>query len=585
MADARPQTPMVDPRAGLAELAAARALSRKALIAAFLFSAFVNLLMLTSPLYMLQVYDRVLVSRSEETLLALSLLAAFMFLIMGLLDHARARVMARIGARLQAALDARVLSAAFSRLTVAPTDTAALAAQRDLDALARFWASPVLLALFDAPWTPVFIAAVFVFHPWLGWLAVAGGGGLIAVSWINQRTTEAPLNAANIATLTSDRQAENLKSESELVQALGMTGAAFTRWQAARTRALQQGLAASDTAGRWSVLTKTFRLFLQSAMLGLAAWLVLRGELSAGAMIASSILMGRALQPIEQSVGQWPTVTRAAQAKARLADLLTRTPPPPPRTTLPRPKALLEVQGLTVVPPGSGIPVLRGITFTLQPGQAMGVIGTSGSGKSSLARALIGVWRATAGRIRLDGATLDQYDPDALGSYIGYLPQRVSLFDGSIADNIARLQTGADPARIIAAARAAAAHEMILQLPDGYDTQISTMGNRLSGGQIQRIGLARALYGDPVILVLDEPNSNLDNDGSLALNHAIRAAKAAGCAVLIMAHRPAAIQECDLLLVLKDGMVAAVGPRDDVLREAVRNVDDITRAATPGGVS
>ncbi len=585
MADARPQTPMVDPRTGLAELAAARALSRKALIAAFLFSAFVNLLMLTSPLYMLQVYDRVLVSRSEETLLALSLLAAFMFLIMGLLDHARARVMARIGARLQAALDARVLSAAFSRLTVAPTDTAALAAQRDLDALARFWASPVLLALFDAPWTPVFIAAVFVFHPWLGWLAVAGGAILIAVSWINQRTTEAPLNAANIATLTSDRQAENLKSESELVQALGMTGAAFTRWQAARTRALQQGLAASDTAGRWSVLTKTFRLFLQSAMLGLAAWLVLRGELSAGAMIASSILMGRALQPIEQSVGQWPTVTRAAQAKARLADLLTRTPRPPPRTTLPRPKALLEVQGLTVVPPGSGMPVLRGITFTLQPGQAMGVIGTSGSGKSSLARALIGVWRATAGRIRLDGATLDQYDPDALGSYIGYLPQRVSLFDGSIADNIARLQTGADPARIIAAARAAAAHEMILQLPDGYDTQISTMGNRLSGGQIQRIGLARALFGDPVILVLDEPNSNLDNDGSLALNHAIRAAKAAGCAVLIMAHRPAAIQECDLLLVLKDGMVAAVGPRDDVLREAVRNVDDIARAATPGGVS
>ncbi len=585
MADARPQAPMVDTRAGLAELAAARTLSRKALVVAFVFSAFVNLLMLTSPLYMLQVYDRVLISRSEETLLALSLLAAFMFLIMGLLDHARARIMARIGARLQSALDARVLSAAFRRLSIAPQDTAALAAQRDIDALARFWASPVLLALFDAPWTPVFIAAVFIFHPWLGYLAIAGGTVLVLISWLNQRTTETPLNAANIATLTSDRQADNLKSESELVQALGMTGAAFTRWQAARGRALGQGLAASDTAGRWSVLTKTFRLFLQSAMLGLAAWLVLRGELSAGAMIASSILMGRALQPIEQAVGQWPTVTRAAQAKARLADLLTRTPPPAPRTTLPRPKALLEVQGLTVVPPGAAAPVLRSVSFTLQPGQAMGVIGTSGSGKSSLARALIGVWRATSGRIRLDGATLDQYDPDALGSYIGYLPQRVTLFDGTIADNIARLQTGADPARIIAAARAAAAHEMILQLPDGYDTPISTMGSRLSGGQIQRIGLARALFGDPVILVLDEPNSNLDNDGSLALNHAIRAAKAAGCAVLIMAHRPAAIQECDLLLVMKDGAVGAVGPRDVVLRDAVRNVDDITRAARPGGVS
>jgi ATP-binding cassette, subfamily C, bacterial len=586
MAKASLQTsPTVSPQAGLAELARARALSRKALLAAFAFSAFVNLLMLTPPLYMLQVYDRVLVSRSEETLLALSLLAAFMFLIMGLLDHARARVMARIGARLQAALDARVLSAAFARLAVAPTDTAALAAQRDLDALARFWASPVLLALFDAPWTPVFIAAVFVFHPALGVLAIAGGTVLVLISWINQRSTEQPLNAANLATLTSDRQAENLKSESELVQALGMTGAAFARWQTARTRALEQGLAASDTAGRWSVMTRTFRLFLQSAMLGLAAWLVLRGELSAGAMIASSILMGRALQPIEQAVGQWPTVTRAAQARARLAALLSRTPPPAPRTTLPRPNALLEVQGLSVVPPGGSVPVLRGVSFTLQPGQAMGVIGASGSGKSSLARALIGVWRPTSGRIRLDGATLDQYDPDALGSYVGYLPQRVTLFDGSIADNIARLQTGADPAQIIAAARAAAAHEMILQLPDGYDTPISTMGSRLSGGQIQRIGLARALYGDPVILVLDEPNSSLDNDGSLALNHAIRAAKSAGCAVLIMAHRPAAIQECDLLLVLKDGIVAGVGPRDEVLRDAVRNVDDIARATVPGGVA
>ena len=571
-------------RAGQAELAQARLQSRQALAAAFVFSIFVNLLMLTSPLYMLQVYDRVLVSRSEETLLALSALAAFLFLTMGLLDHARARIMARIGARLQTALDARVLSAAFRRLAVAPTDTAALAAQRDLDALARFWASPVLLALFDAPWTPLFIAAIFVFHPWLGWLAVAGGAFLILVSWINQRSTDAPLNAANLASLTSDRQAENLKSEAELVQALGMTGAAFQRWQGMRSRALAQGLDASDIAGRWSVLTKTFRLFLQSAMLGLAAWLVLRGDLSAGAMIASSILMGRALQPIEQAVGQWSTVTRARQARTRLAGLLGRTPPATARTTLPRPKAVLEVQGISVIPPGASAPVLRGVSFALQPGQAMGVIGVSGSGKSSLARALIGVWRASAGRIRLDGATLDQYDPDALGSYIGYLPQRVTLFDGTIADNIARLQTGADPARIIAAARAAAAHDLILQLPDGYDTPISTMGSRLSGGQIQRIGLARALYGDPVILILDEPNSNLDNDGSLALNAAIHAAKAAGCAVLIMAHRPAAIQECELLLVMKDGSVGAFGPRDVILRDMVKNAGDITRSIA-GGVA
>lgn len=570
---------------GLSELAAARTASRQAIMAAFFFSALVNVLMLTAPLYMLQVYDRVLVSRSEETLLALTLLMGFLFLVMGLLDFARGRIMARVGARLQDRLDARVLTAAFRRLTVAPQDTAALAAQKDLDAIARFWASPVLLALFDAPWAPLFAAAIFVFHPWLGVLALGGGLVILGLSWLNQQGTEAPLQGANLAALSAERQAENLKADSELIQALGMSRAAFARLKLRRDRALEAGLAASDLSGRYSVMIRTFRLFLQSAMLGLAAWLVLRQELSAGAMIAASILMGRALQPVEQAVGQWPVVTRARQAKARLSDLLARTPPPPPRTELPRPKAVLEVQGLTVVPPGAVTPVLRGLSFQLPPGQALGVIGPSGSGKSSLARALTAVWRPAAGRIRLDGATLDQYDPDALGSFIGYLPQRVTVFDGTIADNIARLQSGADPAGIIAAAQAAAAHEMILKLPEGYDTQVASIGNRLSGGQVQRIGLARALYGDPVLLILDEPNSNLDNDGSNALNQAIRTAKARGASVLIMAHRPAAIQECDLLLVMNDGAAAAFGPRDTVLRETVRNATEIARSAAPGGVA
>jgi ATP-binding cassette, subfamily C, bacterial len=428
-------TRVTDISAGLSELAQARAASRQAIVTAFLFSAFVNLLMLTAPLYMLQVYDRVLISRSEETLLALSLLMAFLFLIMGLLDHARSRIMARVGARLQQKLDPRVLSAAFRRLTVAPQDVNALAAQRDLDALARFWASPVLLAIFDAPWAPIYVAAIFVFHPWLGYLAIGGGLLLVLLSWLNQRSTDAPMKAANTANLAAERQAENMKSESELVQALGMAGAAFERLRIRRETALDQGLVASDAAGRYAVMTKTFRLFLQSAMLGLAAWLVLRQELSAGAMIAASILMGRALQPVEQAVGQWAVVTRARQAKARLAELLAGNRPLEARTALPRPKALLEVQALSVLPPGGSGPVLRGVSFTLPPGQALGVIGPSGSGKSSLARALIGIWRASSGRIRLDGATLDQYDPDALGSYIGYLPQRVSLFDGTIAEN------------------------------------------------------------------------------------------------------------------------------------------------------
>ena len=582
---ARPVTPSPDLTPGLAELAAARAASRRAVVVAFLFSALVNLLLLTAPLYMLQVYDRVLVSRSEETLLALSLLMAFLFLVMAVLDHARGRIMARVGARLQAGLDQRVLSASFRRLAVAPQDVAALAGQRDVDAIARFWASPVMLAVLDAPWAPLFAAAIFVFHPWLGVLALGGGLVIVGLSWLNQRSSEVPSQTGNLAALAADRQAENLKAESEVIRALGMTRAAFARLQNWRDQALTAGLTASDATGGYTVAIRTFRLFLQSAMLGLAAWLVLRQELSAGAMIASSILMGRALQPVEQAVGQWPVVTRARQAWLRLAGLLSAAPPEPPRTPLPRPQAMLEVRGLTVVPPGGAAPVLRNLDFRLLPGQALGVIGASASGKSSLARALIGVWRPDAGQIRLGGAALDQYDPDVLGGLIGYLPQRVGLFDGTIAENIARLQTGTDPDRIIAAAQAAAAHDMILRLPEGYDTQVASIGSRLSGGQIQRIGLARALYGDPVLLILDEPNSSLDNEGGQALAQAVRAAKAAGAAVLIMAHRPAALQDCDLLLVLQDGAAAAFGPRDAVLRQMVRNAGDIGRAPAAAGVA
>ena len=583
MAETASAAPGITP--GLAELDGARAAFRQAVLTAFLFSALVNLLMLTAPLYMLQVYDRVLVSRSEETLLALSVLMAFLFLVMGVMDHARGRIMARVGARLQDRLDARVLSAAFRRLSVAPQDLAAQAAQRDLDAIARFWASPVVLAIFDAPWAPLFIAAIFVFHPWLGCLALAGGLVIIGLSWLNQLATAGPLQQAGVAGLAAERQAEGLKQEAELVQALGMAGAAFARLRAGRALARDSGLVASDAAGRYSVMIRTFRLFLQSAMLGLAAWLVLRQELSAGAMIAASVLMGRALQPVEQAVGHWSVATRARQARLRLAGLLAAAPSLAARTELPRPQALVEVQGLTLVPPGGTGAVLRNLGFTLPPGQALGVIGPSGAGKSSLARALTGVWRPVEGRIRLDGATLDQHDPDRLGSYIGYLPQRVTLFDGTIADNIARLQPGAEASAVVAAARAAAAHEMILRLPQGYDTPVSGLGNQLSGGQIQRIGLARALYGDPLMLILDEPNANLDAEGSQALNTAIRTAKARGAAVLVMAHRPQAIQECDLLLVLHEGAVAAFGPRDTVLREAARSAGDIARPVAARGVA
>jgi len=567
---------------GARELRSARREPAGLVFATVLFSAIVNALMLTGPLYMLQVYDRVLGSASEATLVALSALVIFLFLAMGVLEYARGKVMAIVGARFQEQLDRRVFEAAMRRSAVAPNDPGAITAQRDLEAIRAFLGSPVLLALMDLPWTPFFLAAIFIFHPMLGWLSIAGGAVLIIVTVLNQVLSKAPQKDASSASVHSERMADQLKAESETLQALGMSGAGYDRWQIARRNALAKGIAAAGLAGGFGSLTKTFRLFLQSAMLGLGAWLVLQGELTAGAMIAGSILMGRALAPIEMAVGQWAVAQKANEAWHRLAELLSRVPQQQQRTALPRPKSLVEVEGLSVGPPGEQVALLRAVSFRLEPAQALGVIGPSGAGKSTLAKALTGVWRPLAGKIRLDGAALDQYDPDVLGRLIGYLPQRITLFDGTIAENIARLDVQPDSASIVEAARKADAHDMIVRLPQGYDTRVSAAGGRLSGGQMQRIGLARALYGDPVLLILDEPNSNLDNAGSMAVNAAIRTMKAEGKSVLIMAHRPAAIQECDLLLVLEDGVRKAFGPRDQVLRDQVKNHTEILRPATPG---
>ncbi|WP_347312376.1 type I secretion system permease/ATPase [Defluviimonas sp. SAOS-178_SWC] len=570
---------------GREELRAARADGRGLLWAVALFSAFVNLLMLVGPIFMLQVYDRVLGSRSEETLLALFALVAFLFAMMGLLDLARGRVMARLAAGFQSRLDRRVFTAAIARSALVPGDQAAAAGLRDLEAIRQLLASPVFLALFDMPWAPLFLAAVFIFHPWLGWLALTGGAVLVCVTALNQTNTRRAVLAAHAANQRAERMSDQLRDEADLVQSMGMRGASFSRWARARGEALTESIAATDRSGVYTVFSKTFRLFLQSAMLALGALLVLKGELTPGAMIAASILMGRALAPVEQAIGGWAAVQRAQEGWHRLATLLATVPADTPRTALPKPRAILEANQLTVVPPGQTQAALRMVSFRIEPGQAVGVIGPSGAGKSTLAHALTGVWRPAGGWVRLDGATLDQYDPDMLGTYIGYLPQRVTLFDGTIAENIARLAPRPDDAAIVAAAQKAAAHQMILDLPEGYNTRVSQTGGRLSGGQIQRIGLARALYGDPVILVLDEPNSNLDNDGSMALNAAIRAVKAQGGSVLIMAHRPAAIQECDQIMVLDGGIRRAYGPRDEVLKSMVRNASEIARAPGPGGVT
>ncbi|WP_127114719.1 type I secretion system permease/ATPase [Shimia sediminis] len=569
--------------AGSGELIEARRESRGLYWAVGLFSFVANILMLTGPLYMLQVYDRVLGSRSLETLLALSLLVVFLYGIMGLLDYARGRVMGRVAARFQSRLERRVFDAVLKSSSTRPSPEARTG-QKDLGAVQQLMASPVLMAVFDLPWTPVFLVGISLFHPWLGMLAVAGGAVLVVFTILNRTLSKRPLEEAAMRAHGADIMGEQIRSESEMVRAMGMQGAAFDRWQAARHKALTRQVQASDLTGSFGALTKTFRLMLQSAMLGLGAYLVLQNEMTPGAMIAGSILLGRALAPIELAIGQWALVQRAAQGWRNLGVLLSEVPPEEPRTQLPVPKARLEAQQVTVVPPGDAQAALRMVSFVVEPGQAVGVIGASGAGKSTLARAITGVWRPAGGTVRLDGATLDQYDPDKLGDYIGYLPQRIQLFDGTIADNIARLSQEPDSEKVVAAAKKAAAHDMIVKLPDGYDTRVTTNGGRLSGGQIQRIGLARAMYSDPAILVLDEPNSNLDNDGSVALNAAIRAMKSEGKSVLIMAHRPAAIQECDMLLVLDGGAARKFGPRDEVLKEMVQNHKEIQASTGAGGV-
>ncbi len=569
--------------AGRDELRAARRESRGLYWFVGVFSFFANLLMLTGPIYMLQVYDRVLGSGSVETLIALSVLVIFLYGMMALLDYSRGRIMGRVGARFQARLDRRVFDAVIRKSAVAPDETTATGL-RNLETVQQLMTSPVLLSIFDMPWTPFFFAAIWVFHPWLGALALLGGLVLVLVTVINQIVTRHPVGRANSASVQAGAISEKLRSEAEMVQAMGMRDAAFDRWQVARKTALVEQIRSADIGGSFTTTTKAFRLFLQSAMLGLGAYLVLQGEMTPGGMIAGSILLGRALAPIEQAIGQWALVQRAAKGWSSLAELLSAVPPEQPRTALPDPRAILEMQQVTVVPPGDSQAALKSITFKIQPGQALGVIGTSGAGKSTLARAITGVWRPAGGKVRLDGAALDQYDPAVLGTHIGYLPQRVQLFEGTIAENIARLSQQPDAAKVVEAAKKADAHDMILKLPDGYDTKVSANGGRLSGGQMQRIGLARAMYGDPVILVLDEPNSNLDNEGSEAVNTAIRGFKAEGKAVVVVAHRPAVIKECDLLLMLENGAARAFGPRDKVLQEVLQNHKELASTPARGGL-
>ena len=543
---------MAETRGGDGEIRAALSESRRLFVSVGFFSIFVNLLMLTGPIFMLQIYDRVLTSRSEATLVTLVAITAFLFLMMGILDHARGRVLARAGARLQARLSARVLRATLTR-AIAPSERARPATGlRDLEAIQFFASGNGPFAFFDAPWTPVFLCVLFLFHWMLGVLAVFSGCLLLLLALINQARTGRLQAELGEAMASSAHFVEQMRAGSETVRGLGMEDAVVARSGALRDRLLERTMAASDRGGFFGVTTKTLRLFLQSMMLGLGAWLAIHGEVTFGVIIAASILLGRALAPIDQAVGQWPLLQRALAARRSLARLLEETPPERPRTALPCPRARLEVQGLAVAAPGARVPAVRGASFRLEPGQAAGIAGLSASGKSTLARAIAGVWQPAAGSVRLDGAELDQYGA-ALGRHVGYLPQEVVLFEGTVAENIARMDPEAKDEEIVGAAKRCGAHEMILNLPGGYNFEVSAGGAALSGGQRQRIGLARAFYGSPVLVVMDEPDSNLDAEGTMALARAVQGHKRRGGAAVIVAHRHGAFAQCDTVYLMEAG--------------------------------
>ena len=566
---------MTSPVFGKIELVAARRQGRNFLIVVFLFSIFVNLLMLVGPLFMLQVYDRVLASQSESTLVALFVLVAALYGLMALLDFARGRLLGRFGARFQEALDDRVFRAVLGRAVMARERSASSTGLRDLEQMGSIMGSPPMLAFFDMPWCPIFFAALFIFHPFLGWLGLFGGVILVIITLCNQFLTNWRMKEAKQASGNAAYLAEQARKFGEDVRAQGMTGSLAERWQAQRQDAQNLDVKYNDITGFFSSFTKSFRLFLQSTMLAAGAWLVLQGQLTAGAMIAGTIILGRALAPIEQSIGQWKMFQTAYSGWKSLTVLLETTAPVPEMTNLPRPDGTITVKDLVVQPFGAKKPTLVNVSFQLKPGEVLGVVGRSGIGKSSLVRSLVGVLPPRQGEIRLGGAELSQYDPDVLGSYIGYLPQEVTFFNGTIAENIARMSQSPDSVEVVRAAKAALAHDLILTLPKGYDTPVLGGDIQLSGGQKQRVALARALYGNPEVLILDEPNSALDIDGTQALSSVVKKMKENKKSVIVTTHRPAGLSEADFLMFLNQGTVMAFGPRDEVLKKLMSGLNAV----------
>ncbi len=573
------------------DVAAALRECRQAFASVALFSGAVNLLMLAGPLYMLQIYDRVLSSRSVPTLVALSIFLVGAYAFQGALDLIRSRVVVRAAALLDHRL-ALTVHGAVVRLAVATRHPGeGPQPVRDLDQIRSFLTGSGPIAIVDLPWVPVFLAICFLIHPWLGLAATAGAITLFTMTLLTERASRVPARAAAQDAGVRSVMVEANRRGGETIIAMGMGGALAERWAGVNNRYIGAVARLSDVAGSFGSASKVLRLLLQSIILGLGAYLVIRQELTAGAMIAASIMMGRALAPIETAIANWRGFVAARQSVRRLSEALTRLAPRQAATALPRPARGLDVEQVTVVAPGGRAAIVTGVHFGLKAGQALGIIGPSGAGKTSLVRALVGIWPPAKGGVRLDGAALDQWDPEHLGRHVGFISQTVELFDGTISENIARMSVAPDAEAVLRAARAAGAHDMILRLPSGYDTRIGEGGEALSGGQRQRIALARALFGDPFLVVLDEPNSNLDSEGEAALRQAIAGAKARGAVVVLIAHRPSVLAVCDHILVLANGAQQDFGSRDDILRKIsmrpvpaaaaaanLKVVSDVTRA-------
>jgi PrtD family type I secretion system ABC transporter len=561
------------------ELGDALRACRSAFLGVGVMSCIINLLYLTGSMFMLEVYDRVLPSRSVPTLIGLIILAGGLYVAQGLLDLLRNRILGRIGTALDEALNARVFETVVKLPLLIGNRNEGLLPLRDLDHIRSFLGGAGPSAFFDLPWLPLYLAICFAFHVMIGITASVGAVILVTLTLITEYLSRKPAKEA--LTLASRRTdlAASSRRNAEVLVAMGMAGRLGARWSEANEKYLSGQQRASDVIGGLGAIAKVLRMMLQSAVLATGAYLVIHQEATAGIIIAGSILSARALAPVDLAIAHWKSFVAARQSWHRLNKLLEQMPQVPPPTLLQSPSAKLAVEAVSIVAPGDPKVIVTDVTFELSAGNGLGVIGPSGSGKSSLVRALVGVWQPFRGKVRLDGAALDQWSSDVLGRYVGYLPQDVELFAGTVAQNICRFDPDAPSATIIAAAKEAGVHDMIVKMRDGYNTQVGEQGTALSAGQAQRVALARALYDDPFLIVLDEPNSNLDSEGDEALTRAVRAARERGAIVVVVAHRPVGIEGVDQILVLKDGRVQAFGPKETVLAQVLQ-----PRVASPAPI-